>query len=87
MNVSIDHPTDRPNFSCVKLGELEVWFSYRTPIAFRVGYGPIVVRVNEWGATTGKHMAYLGNRDRLGRISGMEFERQLGEVLPKPVSA
>ena len=48
----------------------------RTPIAFRDSEGKLIVRANEWGPTTGKHMVALGV-DRGDRIPGDEFERRL----------
>lgn len=85
MNVTIDHPTDRPNFSCVTVGDLSIWFSYKTPIAFQYGYGKITVRRNEWGPTTGKHLTYVDNGHG-ERIPGTEFERLLGEIVPRMVA-
>lgn len=81
MTVQIDHPTNRPNFTVVQVGSLSVWFSYKTPIAFQSGYGSIVVRENEWGPTTGKHLGYIGV-DAKNRIDGVTFERELAKVLP-----
>ncbi len=64
----------------VKIGPLEVYFSYNTPIAFRDSEGELIVRANEWGPTTGKHMVALGV-DRGDRMPGEEFERRLTEHL------
>ncbi len=57
---TIDHPTDRPNFTRVEVAGVWYWFSYSTCVAvsFHDGRGPIV-RVNEWGPTTGKHLNYI----------------------------
>lgn len=52
-----------------------VWFSYHTPVAFRVN-GAIVCRQNDWGPTTGKHLNWI-EPNKAKRISGAEFERQL----------
>jgi hypothetical protein len=77
MNVSINHPTDRPNFTEVELGDVTIWFSYRTPIAFMApGHGKMV-RENDWGPTTGKHLNYVGGE----RVSGEVFMAALGGVL------
>lgn len=80
MSASINHPTDRPNFSRVDVGALTIWFSYRTPIAFSLGYGPTVVRRNEWSATTGKHLNYI-NANKDERISGEDFVSQLNAAI------
>lgn len=75
MQVSIDHPNDRPNFARVTLGDVTFWFSYETCIAFHVPGERPTVRKNDWGPTTGKHlnMVYEGNE----RIPGTQFEEQL----------
>ncbi len=31
IDLSIDHPTNRQNFTEVTIGEVVVWFSYKTP--------------------------------------------------------
>lgn len=82
MNVSIHHPTDRANFSNVTLGNVSIWFSYATPIAFQVDHSGFVIRHNEWGSTTGKHLAYL-SPDKARRIDGPTFEAQLAEALTR----
>ena len=80
MNVSIDHPTDRPNFSRVRINDIVIWFSYQTPIAFHHPSTGEVVRENDWGPTTGKHLNYIEARhDR--RVSGEEFQRRFDAVM------
>lgn len=83
MTVSIDHPTNRPNFTVVQVGSLSIWFSYRTAIAFQSGYQGIVVRENDWGATTGKHLNYVDGGGKGTRVSGREFESMLAKVVPE----
>jgi len=66
----------------VTLGDLTVYFSYSTPIAF---YYPINgewqhIRKNDWRNTTGKHLNAI-NPDKTKRIDGEEFERRLEKVL------
>lgn len=56
---------------------LTVYFSYSTLVAFHGKYG-LVVRQNDWGPTTGKHLNWI-NRDKASRIDGVEFEKQLME--------
>lgn len=61
MEPTVSHPTDRPNFCSVSIGDREWWFSYRTCVAYR---GPetnfaTVVRENDWGPTTGRHLNYI----------------------------
>ena len=57
------------------IGALSVYFSYETPVAFSVP-GGLVVRENDWGPTTGKHLNWI-DRDKSKRISGADFEKAL----------
>lgn len=85
---TITHPTigsgPRPNFTEVTIGAVVVWFSYSTPIGFMApGFGR-VVRENEWGPTTGKHMNYIdggktGRKD--DRVSAERFAELLDSAL------
>lgn len=75
MNISVDHPTERPNFTVVHINSVSIWFSYKTPIGVYAPQVGHVVRENEWGPTTGKHLNYL--LDKKHRVSGSEFERLL----------
>ncbi len=65
------------------VGTLDVYFSYKTPIAFRAPGIGLVVRQNDWGPTTGKHLNWIDsyglrpNTNKGYRIPGPEFERQL----------
>lgn len=77
----IDHPNDRPNFTRLDLGPVTLWYSYRTVIAFRADDLGMVVRENDWGPTTGKHLNAISDRDE--RIPGVEFEQQLDQVLAR----
>jgi hypothetical protein len=66
----------------VELGVLTVWFSYQTPVAFRLGFGgELVIRENDWGRTTGKHLNWISST--IPRVSGEEFNRRFSEVLAK----
>lgn len=65
----------------IDLGCVTIWYSYDTPIAFRVK-GDMVVRENSWGTTTGKHLNAICP-DKSRRISSDEFERQWAkQVVP-----
>lgn len=77
---SISHPTDRPNYSVVYLGDKTLYFSYQTLIAFRApGYG-LVVRQNDWSATTGKHLNYIDGGDKSKRLTGELFTAKAREA-------
>jgi hypothetical protein len=81
VNVSISHPTDRPNFTEVEVGELTIWFSYRTPVGFMAPGTGRVVRTNIWGPTTGKHLNEIDHGDKASRLTGETFEAQLDAIL------
>ena len=84
--IRVSHPTDRPNFTAVDVGNLEVWFSYSTPIAYRVPGSGLVIRENDWSNTTGKHLTYLDGGNAAAkkeRISGAKFEAQLSAIVDR----
>ena len=55
---------DDPQARMVQVGPVQVYFSYTTPVAFKVGSEPVVVRRNEWGPTTGSHLNAIDRGDR-----------------------
>lgn len=62
---------------------LSVWFSYQTPVAF-AALGVRVVRRNEWGPTTGKHLNQIDGGDKAAkeeRVDGDTFNRVLAGAL------
>lgn len=65
---------------CFEVGDLTVYFSYKTPIAFKHPLTGLVIRSNEWGPTTGKHLNAI-NADKSKRINGREFEARLVGIL------
>lgn len=44
------------NFYTVKIANLRVWYSYKTPIAYKYDGEPVMVSKNIWSRTTGKHI-------------------------------
>lgn len=82
MRISIEHPTGRPNFSVVRLPTISIAFSYETPIAYANG-GEWVVRENDWGPTTGKHLNEIDGGERKQRIPGREFEEGLESLITR----
>lgn len=80
------HPN--ANAMRMELGSITVWFSYSTPVAFRTPESGLVVRENDWGPTTGKHLnmieAQAGGavRDRVGYREFSElWERHTAEAM------
>jgi len=59
---------------------LTVWFSYQTPVAFETPSKPRVVRRNDWGPTTGKHLNAIDGGDKKSRVDGQTFERLFAEI-------
>ena len=74
---------DKPNIRTLKfwVGDLVIWFSYKTPVAFRQWNKERVVRENDWSVTTGKHLNWIDGGDRSNRVPGEEFEKPLKEAL------
>jgi hypothetical protein len=64
----------------VNLGPLTIWFSYRTPVAFSL-HGETIVRRNDWGTTTGRHLNEIDGGATDKRVSGEEFKEQLRSAL------
>jgi len=64
-------------------GNLTIWFSYETPVAYFVT-GRVIdnmaVRKNDWSVTTGKLLNEL-EPDHKKRLDGEQFEKQLNEIL------
>lgn len=65
----------------VSWGNMTVWYSYRTIVAFQVKGFPRVVRRNDWSTTTGTHLNAIDGGDKKSRISGEVFERMLRDAL------
>jgi hypothetical protein len=81
MEVSIDHPTNRENFTEVTVGDVTIWFSYQTAVGFMApGWGRLVRR-NDWNQTTGKHLNYIDNGAKSSRVDGETFAMLLDEAI------
>jgi len=65
----------------VRVGNLTLYFSYRTVVAFHTSKTGTVVRQNDWGATTGKHLNWIDSGDKKSRVNREVFEQKLNEVL------
>ncbi|MFW6129862.1 MAG: hypothetical protein ACOC56_01685 [Atribacterota bacterium] len=68
------------NFMLVTMGDVSVWFSYETPVAFLKQGQKKVVRKNEWSTTTGKHINKL-EPDKNKRVDGKVFISMLKKIL------
>ena len=65
----------------VSIGDLDLYFSYDTVVAFRTPQGGFFVRENDWGPTTGKHLNWIDGGDKKGRLSPGEFDDMLKSIL------
>jgi hypothetical protein len=65
----------------VDVGPLAIWFSYTTPVAFQLDGRMRVVRQNQWGPTTGKHLNWIDGGSHKERVSSDEFEQRFNEAL------
>ena len=78
-----------PNVTRLGLGDLTIWYSYMTPIAFetRSDHGHRLTRVvlqNVWGPTTGKHLNAIdggGEDAKKNRVSSDVFDKALDQAL------
>lgn len=71
------------NTLLVSVGPLDIYFSYKTPVAYRVN-GSLCVRQNDWGPTTGKHLTWIdggSKASKAARLPGADFERRLSDTL------
>lgn len=57
--------------------DVTIWFSYETPIAFKIADNDVVIRKNEWGRATGGHIGMIKREHEYIEVDGKEFEKQL----------
>ena len=72
------------NTIAVVVGGVTIYFSYETPVAFMAPGIKLVVRENDWGPTTGKHLNWIdgGSPDRKAeRVGGERFKTLLAEAV------
>ena len=71
----------------VTLGDLILWYSYQTIVAFSCSHGQgypdyrTLVRRNEWSNTTGKHLNWIDGGNKATRVDSKEFEDRLAGAL------
>jgi hypothetical protein len=71
------------NGSGIQLGDLSVYFSYSTVVAFWTPRTGLKIRENDWGATTGRHLSAIESMhgaDREDRVKGSEFDELLNQI-------
>lgn len=57
-----------------------LWFSYKTLVAFAVN-DMRVVRENDWGTTTGKHLNHIDGGCKANRVKSAEFQEKYKEMV------
>lgn len=65
------------NFNSVTIGNIKLYFSYETCIAFEKD-GKMVVTANNWGNTTGKHLNWISSKE--DRIPYEDFQKELNKL-------
>ena len=82
--VSISHygnyDSKNPNDIVVTIGQLDIYFSYRTIVAYRTIDQGLICSENVWSVTTGKHLNWI-QPDKEKRLSFDEFQDRLDETL------
>lgn len=73
--------TPRANTIAVQVGAIEYYFSYRTLVAFHAFSTGLVVRKNDWGATTGKHLNWIDGGAKCDRLDATAFQAKLQEAI------
>lgn len=68
---------------CVEVGPIDLYYSYRTLVAFRAPGIGLVVHENIWGPTTGKHLKWIDNGNKSSRVSSTEFDAKWKQVTEK----
>ncbi len=70
------------NKNKVMIGNLTLWFSYETIVAFSHPSTGFVCRQNDWSTTTGKLLNEICPKKE-NRIPGDDFKGKLNELLEK----
>jgi hypothetical protein len=69
-----NYSNGKPNAVCVELGNVTVWFSYRTMVAFEVEGHPRVVHRNDWSSTTGRHLTAIDGGSAKAHLERVDHE-------------
>lgn len=68
------------NTIVVDLGKIDLFYSYKTIVAFSDKDG-FKICENVWGTTTGKHLNWLDNGDKKARMKYDDFQVALEKAL------
>ena len=65
----------------VDIGNITFYFSYQTCVAIHTYEHGLNVHENVWGPTTGKHLNWIDDGDKKSRLSSIEFDAKMVEIL------
>lgn len=85
MAVSISQSLDN-KLTRIGIGDVALWFSYETLVAFQVPGSSPVVSENVWGTTTGKHLNAIDYGRRDTRVPYQRFTELVRTVLEPAVN-
>lgn len=71
---------ESPTQHTVSIGDLDLYFSYETVVAFETTGLGLIVSENIWSPTTGKHINVIAGKN-YPRSPREKFEEMLKEVL------
>lgn len=70
------------NSLCVSIGDITLWFSYQTVVAYQMPHQDSpVVSENLWGPTTGRHLNAIDGGVKKSRVNRGLFEAALQRAL------
>jgi hypothetical protein len=72
------------NSLCVDLGDLRLYYSYETIVAYEDTKDGIVCSVNVWTVTTGKHLNWICPNKKL-RVKNDDFNKMLEQALKRHI--
>lgn len=67
------------NFRIIELGDVTIYYSYKTVIGFYTPKHGLVASENVWGTTTGKHLNLFSNYEE--RIPREKFLEMLNNII------
>lgn len=80
--MEIELHTVSTNLIKFSLGNLDIYFSYSTAVAFEDSQANLVISQNKWSTTTGKHLSYI-SKDVSDRIPYEQFTKELEKAIAK----
>lgn len=69
------------NFHVLECGGLTIWFSYETPIALKNKEDIIILTLNEWGTTTGRHINAVKREGDFTQMRKTDFDYVMNRTL------